>query len=258
MDLGLNGRRALVTAASKGIGRACAETLAAEGASVFIASRDAAAIERVARQIGAAGHRAADVADAGAVATLVQAAVATLGGLDILIVNAGGPPFGTFADATPQRWEAAFQLTFMSAANLIRESLPELRRSDQARIVNITSTTVREPNPTLILSNALRAAVTGMAKTLAGELAVHGITVNNLAPGRVLTDRIRENYSDAANETGIPLDEQLRRTAAQVPMQRFGTPEELGAACAFLCSKQAAYITGQTLAVDGNLTRGVY
>jgi 3-oxoacyl-[acyl-carrier protein] reductase len=258
VDLGLRGRRALVTASTKGLGRACAEALIAEGVRVCVASRDAAELERVASEIGAAAHHAADVARAEDVKRLVAAAVADLGGLDILIVNAGGPPPGNFAETTEDGWERAFHLTLMSAVNLAREALPALRASDQGRIVNITSSSVREPIPNLILSNALRGAVAGMAKTLATEMAPHGVTVNNLAPGRFLTERMRGNDALTAKKAGISLEEQLARSAAAIPTGRFGEPAEFAAACAFLCSRQAAYITGQTLGVDGGLARGVY
>ncbi|HYZ17534.1 MAG TPA: SDR family oxidoreductase [Candidatus Acidoferrum sp.] len=258
MDLGLRGRRALVTASSKGLGRACAEALIAEGAQVCIASRDGTEVARVAREIGAAAHHTADVSRSEDVRRLVAAAIADLGGLDVLVVNAGGPPPGTFTDTDEEAWERAFRLTLMSAVNLAREALPALRASDQGRIVNITSSSVREPIPNLILSNALRAAVTGMAKTLSTEMAPHRITVNNIAPGRFLTARLRANDAATAQKLGIDVEEQLRRSAAAIPAQRFGDPSELAATCAFLCSRHAAYITGQTIAVDGGLTRGVY
>jgi 3-oxoacyl-[acyl-carrier protein] reductase len=257
VDLGLAGRRALVTASSKGLGRACAEALIAEGARVCIAAREEAELARVAREIGAAAHHTADVSRVEDVRRLVAAAIADLGGLDIVVVNAGGPRPGTFADSDDEAWERAFRLTLMSAVDLAREALPALRASDQGRIVNITSSSVRQPIPNLILSNALRAAVTGMAKTLSTEMAPHGITVNNIAPGRFLTARMRANDAITAKQLGIDVEEQLRRSAAAIPALRFGEPGEFGATCAFLCSRQAAYITGQTIAVDGGLIRGV-
>src|ERR1700681_1921525 len=192
MDLGLDGRRALVTASSKGLGRACAEALVAEGAKVFISSRDKAAIETTGKQIGAAGWQAADVSKPGEPESLVEAAVARLGGLDILVVNAGGPPPGTFQTTPLESWDTAYQLTLMSAVRLVNASLPHLKQSGQGRIVFITSISVRQPIPTITLSNSLRAAVTGLAKTLARELAADAITVNCLAPDAILTDRIRQ------------------------------------------------------------------
>jgi 3-oxoacyl-[acyl-carrier protein] reductase len=242
VDLGLDGRRALVTAASKGLGRACAAALVAEGARVFISSRDAAAIEATGNAIKAAGWAAADVSKDGEPESLVDLVVHRLGGLDVLIINAGGPPPGTFQTTPLERWEPAFHLTLMSAVRLVKASLPALKESGQGRIVLITSISVRQPIPNLILSNSLRASVTGLAKTLSRELAPDGITVNCLAPDGILTDRIRE----------------LNVSVANSPMGRFGDPSEFAAACAFLCSKQAGYVTGQTLGVDGGSVLGVH
>jgi 3-oxoacyl-[acyl-carrier protein] reductase len=252
VDLGLKDRRALVTAASKGLGRACAEALVVEGAGVFISSRDQASIEATANAIKAAGWAAADVSKEPE--ALVDQARAKLGGIDILVVNAGGPPPGTFESTPLDSWEAAFQLTLMSAVRLVKAALPDLKTSDQGRIVFITSVSVRQPIPHLVLSNSLRAAVTGLAKTLSNELAPDRITVNCLAPDAILTDRIRSLAAGAGGNT----EEELKRRAAGAPMRRFGEPAEFGAACAFLCSKQAGYITGQTLGVDGGALVGVH
>ncbi|MFI5284090.1 MAG: SDR family oxidoreductase [Candidatus Dormibacterales bacterium] len=254
MDLGLKDRRALVTAASRGLGRACAEALANEGARTFISSRDAKAIEATGRAMSAAGWLAADISKEGEPETLVEAAVAALGGLDILVANAGGPPPGTFQSTPLEGWDAAFQLTLMSAVRLVRAALPHLKRSDQARIVFITSISVRQPIPVIALSNSLRGAVTGLAKTLSLELAGDAVTVNCLAPDAILTDRIRNLAAAGASDP----DEALKRRAAAAPMGRFGEPSEFGAACAFLCSRQAGYITGQTLGVDGGALAGVH
>jgi 3-oxoacyl-[acyl-carrier protein] reductase len=247
MDLGLKDTRALVTAASKGLGRACAAALAAEGARVFIVSRNDALLAQVEREIGAAGHLAADLSQPGAPDRAVEAATAALGGLDILVCNAGGPPPGTFESTPLEAWDAGYHLTLMSAVRLARAALPQLQASGRGRIVNITSISVRQPIPNLVLSNAFRSAVTAMAKTLSGEVARHGVTVNNLAPGAILTDRVRQLYGDG-----------LAGVADGVPVGRIGTPEEFGAACAFLCSAQAGYITGQTIGVDGGALRGTY
>lgn len=246
MDLGLSGRRALVTAASKGLGRACAATLIAEGARVFISSRSP---ETTARSIGAAGWLASDVARPGEPERLVAAAAGLLGGLDILIVNAGGPPPGRFQDVPLEVWEEAYRLTVLSAVHLVHAAIPFLKSSEQGRIVFISSISVRQPLPFLVLSNSLRAAVTGLAKTLSLELAPDGVAVNSVAPDAILTDRIRHLAGD---EQGV------QRMGEQAPMKRLGTPEEFAAACVFLCSKQAAYITGQTLGVDGGSLRGVH
>src|SRR5260370_25755591 len=191
MDLGLKGRSVLVTAASKGLGRACAEALVSEGAEVFINSRDPVSIESTGKQINAAGWFAADVSKPGEPEALVKAAITRLGGLDVLVVNAGGPPPGTFQGTPLEMWDVAFQLTLMSAVRLIRAGLPHLKRSEQGRIVCITSVSVRQPIPNIALSNSGRAAVAGLAQALARGLAPDRIDVNCLAPAALLTDRIR-------------------------------------------------------------------
>jgi 3-oxoacyl-[acyl-carrier protein] reductase len=254
MDLGLKGRSALVTAASKGLGRACAGALIGEGAEVFISSRDAASIESTAKQINAAGWLAADVSRPGDPEALVKAAITRLAGLDVLVINAGGPPPGTFQSTPLELWDVAFQLTLMSAVRLIKAALPYLKRSEQGRIVCITSISVRQPIPNIALSNSMRAAVTGLAKTLARELAPDRITVNCLAPDAILTDRTRA----LAVAAGVDPEERIKQQSAAAPMGRLGDPAEFGAACAFLCSKQAGYITGQTLGVDGGALLGVH
>jgi len=254
MDLGLSGRRALVTAASKGLGRACAETLADEGARVFISSRDPKAIQMTAHEIRAVGSFAADMSREGDPEKLVETAARTLDGLDILVANAGGPPPGTFQSTPIAAWEAGFQLTLMSAVRLVKAALPQLKQSDHGRIVFITSISVRQPIPNIVISNALRAGVTGLAKTLARELAPDSITVNCLAPDAILTDRLRE----IARSRGVDPEEQIKQAAEAAPMKRLGEPIEFAAACAFLCSSQAAYITGQTLGVDGGSLIGVH
>ena len=246
MDLGLRGRRALVTAASKGLGRACAEALIGEGAKVFISSRSP---EATAREIDAAGWLAADVSVAEDIDRLVVTAVEELAGLDILVVNAGGPPPGTFQSTPLEAWEAGFDLTLMSAVRLVKAALPHLQRSDQGRIVFITSISVRQPLPNIVISNALRGGVTGLAKTLSRELASDRITVNCLGPDAILTDRIRQL---AGSEEGV------KAMTERAPMKRLGDPSEFGAACAFLCSRQAGYITGQTLGIDGGSLLGVH
>ncbi|HYW23444.1 MAG TPA: SDR family oxidoreductase [Terriglobales bacterium] len=247
MDLGLQDARALVTAASKGLGRACAAALAAEGARVFIVSRDEGRLRDAEREIGAVGHLAVDLSTPGAPERAVEAAVAALGGLDILVCNAGGPPPGTFSSTPVEEWEVGFRLTLMSTVRLSKAALPLLVDSGRGRIVNITSISVRQPIPNILLSNAFRSAVTAMAKTLAGEVAGQGVTVNNLAPGTILTDRVHQLYAGSLDDV-----------ARSVPAGRIGDPGEFGAVCAFLCSRQAAYITGQTIGVDGGAQRGVH
>lgn len=258
MDLGLTGRRALVTAASRGLGRACAEALVREGARVFISSRDETTLAELAEQLGAAGHLAGDVARAEDVDALVSAAVTALGGLDILVVNAGGAPPGTLEQLSDEDYLSAFQLTTMSAIRLWRHAIPHLRESPQGRIVNLTSAFVKEPSSVLLLSNVLRPGVTAVARMLATELAPAGITVNSIGPNSVLTDRTRQVAGAAAATAGISMEEHLDRTAQGLPMKRYGDPSEVGALCAFLCSSHAGYITGQTIIVDGGTSRSLF
>jgi len=188
----------------------------------------------------------------------VDAAVETLGGLDILVVNAGGAPPGTLDQLSDEQFLEAFQLTTMSAIRLWRRSIPHLKQSPQGRIVNITSAFVKEPSSVLLLSNALRPGVTAVAKMLATELAPNGITVNSIGPNSVLTDRTRQVATAAAEKAGLSIEEQLNRTAQTLPMRRYGDPSEVGALCAFLCSSHAGYITGQTIIIDGGYSRSIF
>jgi len=247
VDLGLSSTRALVTASSTGLGRACAAALAAEGARVVLCARDAERLERTGRELGAEGVIASDLAQPGEPERVVAFSAERLGGLDILVCNAGGPPPGTFESTPPEAWEMAHQLTLVSAVRMIRAALGLLKSSGRGRIINITSISVRQPIGNLILSNAYRSAVTAMAKSLSFEVAASGVTVNNLAPQGILTQRLRQLHGESLEGVGENL-----------PMRRFGTVEEFGAACAFLASVQAAYITGQTLGVDGGALLGIH
>ncbi len=257
MDLGLKDCRAFVAGASRGLGLACARALAREGARVFVCSRDAGAIARAAADIGAAGHAAADVSRVPEVERVVAEAVAALGGLDCLVTNAGGPPTGPFERAGDRDWDIAYQLNLMSAVRLIRAALPALKASGRGRIVNLTGYGVKEPISDLVVSDSIRAGVTVMAKTIATDLAPYGITVNSIAPGPILTDRISEIFSARAQSTGTAADELLQRFAQTIPARRLGRPEEIGDLCAYLCSPQAGYLTGQTIVVDGGINRSI-
>jgi 3-oxoacyl-[acyl-carrier protein] reductase len=257
MDLGLKDCKAFVAGASRGLGLACAKALAGEGARVFVCARDAGAIARAAAEIGAAGHAAADVSRAPEVTRVMAEAVAALGGLDCLVTNAGGPPTAPFDKAGDGDWDVAYQLNLMSAVRLIREALPALKASGRGRIVNLTGYGVKEPISDLVVSDSIRAGVTVMAKTIATDLAPYGITVNNIAPGPILTDRITEIFSARARSAGTAPDELLRRFAQTIPVRRLGRPEEIGDLCAYLCSPQAGYLTGQTIVVDGGINRSI-
>ncbi|HUI94527.1 MAG TPA: SDR family oxidoreductase [Xanthobacteraceae bacterium] len=249
--------RAFVAGASKGLGLACAAALAREGARVFICARNAEALARAAVQIGAAGHAPADVSQPAAVSRVMAEAIAALGGLDCLVTNAGGPPTAPFERAPDGDWDIAYRLNLMSAVQLIRAALPALKASGRGRIVNLTGYGVKEPISDLVVSDSIRAGVTVMAKTIATDLAPHGITVNTIAPGPIMTDRITEILNARAKTSGTTFDAQRERLAATIPVRRIGQPHEIGDLCAYLCSPQAGYLTGQTIVVDGGVNRAI-
>jgi 3-oxoacyl-[acyl-carrier protein] reductase len=257
MDLGLKDCRAFVAGASKGLGKACAKSLADEGARVFICARNAEDIKQAAQESGAAGYSAADVSRPADVKRVIAQAIADLGGLDILVTNAGGPPTGPFDNAGDGDWDIAYQLTLMSAVRMIREALPALKASGRGRIVNLTGYGVKEPMADLVVSDAVRAGVTVMAKTIASDLAPFGITVNNIAPGPIMTDRLIDIHTARAKRLGLTTDEQFKRFAETIPVRRMGEPNEIGDLCAYLCSLQAGYLTGQAIVVDGGVNRSI-
>jgi 3-oxoacyl-[acyl-carrier protein] reductase len=257
MDLGLRDCRAFVAGASRGLGLACAKALADEGARVFVCSRNAREIARAAADIGAAGFSAADVSRPAEVTRVVAEAVAALGGLDCLVTNAGGPPTAPFEKAGDGDWDIAYQLNLMSAVRLIRAALPALKASRRGRIVNLTGYGVKEPLSDLVVSDSIRAGVTVMAKTIASDLAPFGITVNNIAPGPIMTDRLTDILAARAKSLGVTPEKQLERLAETIPVRRMGQPNEIGDLCAYLCSTQAGYLTGQTIVVDGGINRSI-
>ncbi len=262
MDLGLKNKVALVTASSKGLGRACAEVLAAEGARVAICARDGVALKQTATDITSRTGAEilpipADMSQAQDIERVIKECVDHFGRLHILVTNAGGPPAGYFDDFDDQQWLAAANLTLMSAVRLIRAAAPHMKKEGWGRIINITSMSVRQPVDNLILSNSLRAAVHGMAKTLANQWGQYGITVNNVMPGMVHTDRIEHLADLEAKQSGRSKEEVLVGFAQPVPAGRIGQPLEFGAVVAFLASEQAAYINGVSLPVDGGRINSV-
>ena len=262
MDLGLNGKIALVAAASKGLGRAVAEELAAEGVSLVLCARGNDELQATCAAIAAAHGVpvlgiAADVAVAADVARVVQAAQARFGRIDVLVTNAGGPPAGTFDTLSSEMWQAATQLLLTSVVELTRAVLPGMKERGWGRILNITSISVKQPVANLMLSNSLRAAVTGMARTLATEVAPFGITVNNILPGYTRTERVVNLAEAAAAREGISAAAATARWEAEIPMRRLGEPREFAALAAFLCSERASYITGTSVPVDGGWIRSL-
>jgi 3-oxoacyl-[acyl-carrier protein] reductase len=264
MNLGLHGKVALVTAASKGLGRACALALAREGAQVMIAARQHETLGQTAREIEQSTASKvlacpADVSRREDLETLVSKTVEAFGGMDILVHNTGGPPMGTFAEVSEEQWQAAFESELLSAVRLLRLTLPSMRQRGGGRIIHILSTSVKQPGEDLVLANALRPGIVGLAKTLALDLAKEGITVNTICPGRILTDRLRSGGGVRARMVhGISEEQALREMVLPIPLGRFGRPEEVGALVAFLASEQAAYITGTTFAIDGGLVRSLW
>lgn len=262
MDTGLRNKIALVCGASRGLGRAAAEALAAEGARVAMVARQAGPLEEAAAGIARATGVdvvpiAGDVSQADQAAGVVREAARRLGGLDVLVTNAGGPRAGTFDALTDEDFRQAVDLTFLSVVRLCREAVPLMRARGGGRIIQITSITARQPVDNLMLSNALRPAVVGFSKSLATELARDRITVNCVAPGYTRTDRVIELNEAVAAREGTTASAVEQRLVASIPMGRLGEPAELAALIVFLASERASYITGTTLQVDGGYVKGL-
>ena len=262
MDLGLRGKVALVAAASRGLGRAIAEALAAEGASLVICARGEEALAETGSAIAdRAGVDveavAADVSTPEGMSRAWAHARDRFGRVDVLVTNAGGPPSGPFEAHDWDAWQHAVELTLRSAVELTRLVLPGMKERQWGRIINVTSIAVKQPVDGLILSNSLRAAVTGFARTLANEVARHGITVNNIMPGYTRTERVEQLNAATAEREGVSVEDVARRIEAQIPMRRLGEPHEFAALAAFLASEAAGYITAQSIAVDGGWIRSV-
>lgn len=263
MDLGLKGKVALVAASSRGLGRAVAEELAAEGASLILCARNQQTIsetsEAISSQIGASTLAVqADVSVRSDITRLVDSGLQRFGRIDILVTNGGGPPAGQFEQLTLEQWETATRLTLFSAIELARAVLPGMKERRWGRILNITSIAVKQPVENLILSNSLRAGVTGFARTLANEVAAEGITVNNILPGYTRTERVEELAQMMAQRHGITSEQFKEKWEQEIPMRRLGEPREFAALAAFLVSERAAYITGTSIQVDGGWVRSVF
>ena len=262
MDLGLTNRVAIVAAASKGLGRAVAEGLAREGAHVAICARTAATLNEAAAQIqeltGREVHRQAlDVTDFSAVSAFVAAVEARFGRIDICVTNSGGPPSKPFRDTQPEEWRAAVDQLLMSTVFFARETLPRMQKNKWGRLITITSSAVKQPVDGLLLSNSVRSAVAGLARTLANEYAASGITVNNVCPGFTRTARLDGLASSISAGTGCKPEDVFAGWEREIPARRLGTPQEFAALVTFLASERASYITGTSIAVDGGLVRSL-
>jgi 3-oxoacyl-[acyl-carrier protein] reductase len=256
VNLGLDGKVSLVCGASRGLGRAIADELAAEGASLALCSRDAERLEAEAAELDALALPA-DLSVAGEPTRVVEATVERLGKLDVLVANTGGPPAGTHDTLTLEDWDRATALLLRSTVELATAALPGMKERGWGRILAVTSVAVKQPVDNLILSNSLRAAVTGFAKTLSREVAPHGITVNTILPGYTATERVTELNRANAESEGVDPSEIQARLEASIPLGRLAEPREFAALAAFLASDRATYITGGAFSVDGGWLRGL-
>ncbi|MFN7958242.1 MAG: SDR family oxidoreductase [Holophagaceae bacterium] len=262
MDLGIRGRVAMVAAGSKGLGRAAALALAAEGCAVSICGRGAEALAATRKELEALGvpvlAMAADISSAGDLTRWHQATESALGPVDILVTNTGGPKAATFDHLDDADWADGVESTLMNVVRLTRLVLPGMKARRWGRIVHITSLVAKQPYPLLTISSTLRSGLSGLTRTLALETAAEGITVNALLPGHIMTDRQHHLAEVKSKAEGITVDEHFRRQAAAIPAKRIGEPAEAGAVIAFLCSAPASYVTGQSLLVDGGLVQGTF
>ena len=262
MDLGIDGKVALVTASSKGIGRAIAEELASAGTSLVMCARGEKDLQSAAAAIRSSFgvevlEVVADVSKREDIDRLVSSAEKQFSRVDILVTNSGGPPSGAFESLTPEMWDAASRLLLTSVVELSRAVLPGMKQRRWGRILNVTSIAAKQPVEGLMLSNSLRAAVLGFARTLANEVATFGITVNNILPGYTRTERVESLARQASENRGIPIEDSYRLWEEQVPMGRLGEPREIAALAAFLVSERASYLTAGSIAVDGGWIRSL-
>jgi 3-oxoacyl-[acyl-carrier protein] reductase len=260
MELNLKGKTALVAASSQGLGKAIAEALLKEGANVMLASRDEAKLKQVKSELenlgGEVDFICADVTSENDIKNMVKAAAERFGGIDILVNNAGGPPSGSFETLSDEQWFQSFELNLLSYVRNIREALPYLKKNG-GKIINIASSSIKEPIPGLVLSNTFRTGIVGLSKTLAQEFAPYGILVNTLAPGRIDTDRVKHLDQVNGEKAGVSPEEMKEKSKKSIPLNRYGTPEEFAKVAVFLASDANTYMTGSSFLVDGGMVKSI-
>lgn len=261
MDLGLTNKTALVAASSQGLGKAVAAQLLEEGARVMITSRNEEKLQSVKKELSRIGsgevhYFKADITKADDIKALIKKTQETFGKLDILINNSGGPPGGTFEQFSDEEWENAFQLNLLSYVRMIRESLPDLKK-EGGRIINIASSSIKQPIPGLLLSNTFRLGIVGLTKTLATELAADNILINTVAPGRIATDRVDFLDQLKADKQQVSKEQIKEQSKKTIPLGRYGTPEEFAKIVAFLVSDASSYVTGSSILVDGGMVKAI-
>ncbi|MGM0789208.1 SDR family oxidoreductase [Bacillus infantis] len=260
MELNLKGKTALVAASSQGLGKAIAKALLQEGANVMLASRDEGKLKEVKSELENLGGEVefirADVTSENEIKNMVKAAAERFGGIDILVNNAGGPPSGSFETLSDEEWFQSFELNLLSYVRNIREALPYLKKNG-GKIINIASSSIKEPIPGLVLSNTFRTGIVGLSKTLAQEFAPYGILVNTLAPGRIDTDRVKHLDQVNGEKAGVSPEEMKEKSEKSIPLNRYGTPEEFAKVAVFLASDANSYMTGSSFLVDGGMVKSI-
>jgi 3-oxoacyl-[acyl-carrier protein] reductase len=261
VELNLSGKTAVVLASSQGLGFAIAERLVREGANVVISGREEEKLKEKCNRLeaigtGKAAYQKTDITIPSDIKQLIAFAVETFGTIDLLVNNAGGPPAGAFEELTDEAWQASFELNLLSYVRTIREALPYLKKQG-GKILNIASSSIKEPIPGLILSNTFRTGIIGLSKTLASELAPYDILINTIAPGRIATDRVKHLDQVNADKQGLDIETIEKHMKAQIPLKRYGTPEEFANVAAFLLSEANTYITGSAILVDGGMVKAI-